>query len=69
MKIIMTIMSCQCSPREYAPGDKQAQILRSGSHEHVCTLEKMTPRRCGHLEPENTTEICHDILKCSHIKH
>jgi hypothetical protein len=35
-------------PHEYALGDKQVLILLSESHVHVCTLEKMTPRRYVH---------------------
>lgn len=52
-----TMMLHRFSPHEYALGDKQVQILLSGSHGHACTLEKMTPRIYVHLEPKNTTEI------------
>lgn len=45
------------SPHEYALGDKQVQILLSGSHVHACTQEKMIPRRYVRLEPEMSPEI------------
>jgi hypothetical protein len=56
-------------PHEYALGDKQVLILLSESHVHVCTPEKMTPRRYVHLGPEIRTEICNDIMEPCHIKH
>jgi hypothetical protein len=56
-------------PHEHAPGDKQVLILLSGSHAHVCTLEKMTPRRYVHSGPEIGTETCDNKLGCCHNKH
>jgi hypothetical protein len=61
MMMIIIIFMHQFSPHECALGDKRVQILLSGSHGHACTLEKMTPKRYGHLEPENTTNTCHYI--------
>jgi len=49
---MMMIKLDEFSPREYALGDKQVQILLSESHVHACRQEKMIPRRYVHLEPE-----------------
>jgi hypothetical protein len=56
-------------PHEYVPDDKQVLILLSESHAHVCTLEKMTPRRYVHLGPEIVIKICDDKPECCHTKH